>query len=89
MSTTSKAREYDPEVTALMEEAHRSYVKQITEEMNAQGLNTNRLTIGAKANAAMTYRMLKPTTNIQLTTMVRYARVLGKKLKLELVDIDD
>ena len=89
MANDTKHREYDQEVLDDAREAHKGYVQQLLESAEEKGLNTNRLTIGAKANAAMTYRMLDPETNITLNTMVRYARVVGKKVQLRLVDADD
>ena len=76
-------------VDTLQEEVHREYVRLLTEEASRQNLNYNRMTIAAEKNAAMTYRMLDPRNNVTLKTMVGYAAVLGKKLKIDFVDIDD
>ena len=85
----TKGNDTHLKVDELQEEVHREYVRLLTEEASRQNLNYNRMTIAAEKNAAMTYRMLDPHNNITLKTMVGYALVLGKKLKIDFVDIED
>lgn len=70
-------------------EAHKEFVDQLFAAADEAGINTTRMTLLVGAGPALTNRMKNMDENITLTTMSRFAAAVGKKVKVELVDMNE
>ncbi len=63
---------------------------QVAEEMKGRGLTKTSLANAMHTSRSQVDRLLDPTnTGVALHTLYRAAEVLGKKLKIELIDQED
>jgi predicted transcriptional regulator len=63
---------------------------QVAEEMRSRGLTKTALAHAMDTSRSQVNRLLDPSnTGVALHTLYRAAAVLGKRLKIELVDRDD
>lgn len=63
---------------------------QILQEMQEKGLNKSQMALSMNTSRSSLNRLLDPSNpSITLTTMHRAASILGKRLKIELVDATD
>ncbi|MEM9949391.1 MAG: Fis family transcriptional regulator [Cyanobacteria bacterium P01_D01_bin.36] len=62
---------------------------QVAEAMSSQGLNKSQMAEQMRTSRTSLDRLLDPeNTSVTLKTLERAATVLGKRLQIELVDID-
>ena len=62
---------------------------QVSEAMSSQGLNKSQMAEQMKTSRTSLDRLLDPeNTSVTLKTLERAASVLGKRLQIELVDIE-
>ena len=62
---------------------------QVSEAMNDQGLNKSQMAEQMKTSRTSLDRLLDPeNTSVTLKTLERAASVLGKRLQIELVDVE-
>ena len=63
---------------------------QVSEAMSNQGLNKSQMAEQMRTSRTSLDRLLDPeNTSVTLKTLERAATVLGKRLQIELVDIDE
>ena len=66
-------------------EAKRQFIGQMMEAAGEQGLTSTELGIRADTSPAATTRMKDENENITLSSMVKFAAVVGCKVKIDLV----
>lgn len=71
-------------------EAHQAFSDAIEAARKENKMTINDLTVSASASPAQTYRVLTdPDANLSLLTMQRFAAPVGKKVVLQVVDLDE
>lgn len=66
-------------------EAKRQFIEQMMDAAADQGLTSTELGIRADTSPAATNRMKDENENITLSSMTKFAAVVGRKVKIELV----
>lgn len=71
-------------------EAHKVFSEAINSARQERKMTINDLTVSASASPAQTYRVLtEPDANLSLLTMQRFAASVGKKVVLQMADLDE
>lgn len=80
----------NPMVIANTQEAHKAFSEAIEAAREELGMTKYELGTNADASPAQTHRVLTdPDANLTLATMQRFAATVGKKVTLQVVDIDE
>lgn len=80
----------NPTVIANTQAAHKAFSEAIEAAREELGMTKYELGNSADASPAQTHRVLTdPDANLTLATMQRFAAPVGKKVVLQVVDIDE
>ena len=74
------------DVVRRSKQSHQEFIDAMRVLMDKSGVSLRNLSTGVGVDQPQAYRLFDPNSNVTITTMNRFASVLGKRVKLSLVD---